>query len=138
MCGIEFPQSQEFGRLPRHLESAVFRVAEELITNACRHSGSEKLRVELAQEEGRVRLEVQDWGIGFDPAAISGEARGLREICVRIRLLGGEVTIDAAPGKGTHVTVLLPTADSIPQPTRGCGAPHKTFMNSTANAATKR
>ena len=58
--------------------------------------------------ENRVRLTVQDWGVGFDPQEVKGERFGLRGIRERVRLLGGTADIGSAPGKGTIITVELP------------------------------
>jgi len=105
---IEFDHHVEFDRLAAPLEIAVFRIVQECLTNACRYSQSEKVRVELGQAGGRVSIRVQDWGIGFDPAQVQGEHFGLRGICERARLLGGSATVEAAPAKGTRVIVELP------------------------------
>lgn len=105
---IEFVHDPELERLAPPLESSVFRIIQECLTNACRYSQSKKIRVELRQSEGRVRIEVQDWGVGFDPAQIESGHYGLRGIHERARLLGGNVTVNAAPQQGTHITVDLP------------------------------
>ncbi len=61
--------------------------------------------------ENRVRLSVQDWGVGFDPQEFKGQRYGLRGIRERVRLLGGTADIVSAPGKGTTITVELPLAE---------------------------
>jgi PAS domain S-box-containing protein len=108
---IEFVPRVQFSRLAGPLEVALFRVVQECLTNACRHSQSLKIRVELSQLENRVRLAVQDWGVGFDPHEVKGERFGLRGIRERVRLLGGTADINSAPGKGTIITVELPLAE---------------------------
>ena len=112
---IEFVHDTPFARVAPPLESAVFRIVQECLTNACRYSQSKKVRVELAQSEGRVRIEVRDWGIGFDPAQVHGDHFGLKGIRERARLLGGAVTLETAPQQGTHIRIelpLLPPSDS--------------------------
>jgi len=88
---------------------------QECLTNACRYSQSQKVRVELVQSEGRVRIEVRDWGIGFNPAQVPGDHFGLKGIRERARLLGGAVALETAPQQGTHIRIelpLLPPTDS--------------------------
>jgi PAS domain S-box-containing protein len=108
---IEFVPRVQFHRLSAPLEVALFRIVQECLTNACRHSQSPKIRVELSQMEDRVRLAVQDWGVGFDPQEVKGERFGLRGIRERVRLLGGAADINSAPGKGTIISVELPLAE---------------------------
>lgn len=105
---IEFIHGSELDRLAPPLESAVFRIVQECLTNACRYSQSKKIRVELGQSEGRVRIDVQDWGIGFNPDEVEGDHFGLRGINERAQLLGGNVTVKTAPHEGTRITVELP------------------------------
>jgi PAS domain S-box-containing protein len=108
---IEFVNQVQFRRLAAPLEVALFRIVQECLTNASRHSQSPKIRVELSQLENRVRLTVQDWGVGFDPHEVKGERFGLRGIRERVRLLGGTAEIDSAPGKGTTIIVELPLVE---------------------------
>ena len=75
---IEFAHQVQFHRLSAPLEVALFRVAQECLTNACRHSQSPSIRVELSRLENGVRLSVQDWGVGFDPREVKGQHTGLR------------------------------------------------------------
>jgi len=105
---IEFVASPEFQRLARPLENVIFRIVQETLTNARRHSGSDKVRVELVQQDNRVRLSVRDWGVGFDVNELRRDRFGLTGIRERARLFGGSALIDTAPGKGTCVTVELP------------------------------
>ena len=101
-----------FERLASPLESAVFRIVQESLTNARCHSQSAKIRIELVQEDDRIRIDVRDWGIGFNPEKVEEGRFGLRGIRERVRLLGGQVTIRTAPHKGTHVRVELPLIDT--------------------------
>lgn len=105
---IEFVHELEPGRLAPPLEGALFRIVQEGLTNACRHSGSRKVRVELGQTGGRVRVEVRDWGVGFDPAQVPGGHFGLHGIRERARQLSGSAAIETAPQQGTRVIVELP------------------------------
>jgi signal transduction histidine kinase len=109
---IEFCHDVRFDRLPPLLETTLFRAAQEGLTNASRHSRSEKVRVSLVQVGDCVRLEVQDWGTGFDLETIDKTRFGIRSIQERGRLLGGEATIESSPGWGTRVIVELPLEGS--------------------------
>lgn len=99
-------------RLPRPLENAAFRIVQESLTNARRHSKSPRIHIDLSVKSGAIRLIVQDWGVGFDPNAVRPEAAGLRGICGRARLLGGETRILSRPGAGTRIVVELPLGGS--------------------------
>jgi PAS domain S-box-containing protein len=105
---IEFVHPDQFERLAPLLKSAIFRIVQECLTNACRYSQSQKIRIELGRSGDRVQVEVCDWGIGFDPAQVGSGHYGLQGIRQRAQVLGGSATIDAAPGRGTRVRVDLP------------------------------
>ena len=102
---IEFHSDVKSNALPPILENAVYRIAQEALANACKHSRSKKVRVSLVQEGDRLRLEVQDWGVGFDPESVPDDRFGLEGIRERTRLLGGQSAVEKAPGKGTRVRV---------------------------------
>lgn len=105
---IEFVHDVSFTRLAPPLESAVFRIIQESLQNACRHSRSQKIRVSLIQRDDRLRIEVQDWGAGFDLNAVAEQHFGLQGIRERARLLGGKVIIQSAPNEGTLISAELP------------------------------
>jgi signal transduction histidine kinase len=105
---IEFVPQTDFDRLEVVAEVALYRIVLEGLTNARKHSRSAKARIELIQHAERIRIVIQDWGIGFDPNEISKYHFGLQGIRERARLLGGTATIEATPGKGTCVTVDVP------------------------------
>ncbi len=105
---IECRSSVRFGRLPVIMENALYRIVQEALTNACKHSKSEKVTVSMTQEGQDVRLEVRDWGIGFDQEAIGKGHFGLEGIRQRVRLLDGRLTIESKPGSGTLVQVVVP------------------------------
>ena len=101
-------------RLPATLETALFRVAQEALTNVRKHAETDRVRVTLAHRaDGIVRLEVRDWGRGFDPTGVTskggpGERVGLSSMRERITLLGGELEILSQPGGGTSVVAEVP------------------------------
>jgi two-component system sensor histidine kinase DegS len=105
---IEYRSKVAFDRLEPTLENAVYRIAQEALTNACKHSTSENVRVSLFQHGDEIRIEIRDWGVGFDPKAIPKNHFGLEGIRQRARLLGGKCSIRSGVGKGTRITVELP------------------------------
>jgi len=110
---VEFSCSSHFGKLDPMLEGALFRIVQEALTNVKRHSRSDSASVELTHDDGRLRLEIRDRGVGFDPGLVSSERFGLRGIRERARLFGGHATIDSATGKGTRITVDLPATEEV-------------------------
>jgi len=105
---IVFQKRTQFDRLDPPLENAIYRVVQEGLANAQRHSGSANASVELTQQGGRVRVEIRDWGTGFDPENLSGDCFGLIGIRERARMLKGRAVIKSAPGEGTRILVELP------------------------------
>lgn len=98
------------GRLPRALETLVFRVTQEALTNAVKHSGAERASVELRRERSRLRLVVSDDGAGFDAEEILAESStglGLRGIRDRVELFAGAFHLDSAADGGTRLEVEL-------------------------------
>jgi PAS domain S-box-containing protein len=88
---------------------ALYRIAQEAIRNAARHSGADRVEVFVGSDGRWVKLRVQDRGRGFDAGAIRGKAGlGLVSIRERARLVDGEAKIDSAPGRGTAIKVRVP------------------------------
>jgi signal transduction histidine kinase len=98
----------DFNRLTSQLDHTIYRIVQESLTNAVRHSNGHRVEVRLTRNDSHIRVEVEDWGIGFDPKTVKGSRFGLTGIRERAVLLGGSATIDTTPGKGTRITVELP------------------------------
>lgn len=109
---IEFHHDVGFNRLAPPLENTLFRIVQEAVSNACRHSRSKMIRVALVQRGRRVRAEVRDWGVGFDLAGVDKGRFGLRGIRERARLFGGHASIESVPGAGTRIVVHLPVVEN--------------------------
>lgn len=109
---VEFTNESHFGRLISPLENAIFRIVQEGLTNARRHSHSPRICITLSEHDGRVQIEIRDWGIGFDPQKVDETRFGLKGIRERARLLGGQATIETRPGQGTRILVELPLVES--------------------------
>lgn len=100
---------------PLAVKITLYRVLQESLANGWAHGKGGEQQVRLSQGEGTVRLEVIDHGPGFDPRAKSMAGRlGLAFMKERVRLLGGQLEIDAAPGRGTRVVACIPLAFGEP------------------------
>jgi signal transduction histidine kinase len=97
-------------QIPPHLQRAAFRIVQESLANACRHSKSKRLFLEVTLDGDVLRIQVRDWGVGFDPNRTQPGHFGLNGLRQRVKLLRGTATIHSEPGKGTCVTVELPLA----------------------------
>ena len=99
-------------RLPADIETAVYRVTREALTNATRHAQATTLRVTLQQTARALCCAIEDDGIGFDVRAVSnrdGERGfGLSGLNDRVHALGGSLLINSVPGQGTKVTATIP------------------------------
>jgi signal transduction histidine kinase len=96
------------GRLPEVVETALFRVAQEALTNVRRHARTDRAHVALERRGQAVRLQVRDWGRGFVAEGVTdgadpGEKIGLSSMRERVALLGGHFEIQSEPGAGTVV-----------------------------------
>jgi signal transduction histidine kinase len=103
-------------RLPEAVETVLFRVAQEAMTNVRKHSGAEEVRVALGRSGQTLRLEVRDWGRGFaadggEGETDPGEGVGLSSMQERVALLGGRLEITSEPGAGTAVVVEVPLSE---------------------------
>ena len=100
-------------RLPPALELAVFRVAQEAITNAERHAAANRVDVTLQFGDGWLGLTVADDGVGFDPQRQfwgDNQSLGLPGMSERTRLVGGRLRVTSNVGRGTNVNVRVPIA----------------------------
>ncbi len=112
----EFIHNLAERRFDRTLETAIYRVAQEALTNARKHAKAERVRLLLLEErdeksgETAIRLEIKDSGCGFVPEEkLTAEGRiGLHSMQERAALLGATFDVFSAPGQGTVVRVVLP------------------------------
>jgi signal transduction histidine kinase len=99
------------GRVGRHsteLETMLYRITQEALTNARKHGRAGRVLVEIQDRDHHVHLAVRDDGQGFD-VRTKANGFGLQIMGERAELLGGTLQIDSAPGRGTQITVDLPT-----------------------------
>jgi len=118
---LDFPG--DFVRLSRDLETAIFRVVQECLTNIHRHSESPLARIRIRQSAGRVHIEVEDQGRGIPAGKMSeilsrgAPGLGIRGMRERLRQLGGSLEIRSeGPGKGTKVLAELAATPMTPLP----------------------
>jgi PAS domain S-box-containing protein len=112
---VEFEHDVQFFRLPPLVEGAIFRIVQEALTNIRRHSKAERARISLSDRHQRIRLEIRDWGIGFDPRHVKEHRFGLQGIRERARLLRGHAHVQSIPGCGTSILVDIPIGKDGPR-----------------------
>ncbi len=114
-------------RLQPEIETALFRVVQEAITNVAKYAHAESVLIQCVLKDDSISIEIEDDGDGFDPAAVPTPGRpsdgagdgpgcavdarrglGLMGMHERVELLGGTIVIDAAPGKGVRIAVTVP------------------------------
>jgi len=103
--------------LPETITVMYWKSARELLHNVIMHADAKKVQVELKEQEGHVILGVEDDGRGFDLAVArqqAGDRFGLFSIEMRLRQLGGDVTVRTAPGRGTLVSLETPLPERTP------------------------
>ncbi len=99
-------------RFGSKVETAAYRIVQEALTNVARHADVDKVTVRLWTEQDTLNAQIEDQGVGFDPArALVEESSGLVGMRERAVLLGGELTIESTPGAGTRLTAHLPLDD---------------------------
>lgn len=106
---LEWDVSGPRRRLAAPIETAVFRIAQEAVTNVVRHAHARSARVAIRFEDGRVSVSVEDDGVGFDAARVQ-RAGGVGLLGMRERavLVGGTLELASAPRAGTRVTARIP------------------------------
>jgi signal transduction histidine kinase len=117
---------RDFPRLPPEMELMIFRLLQECLTNALRHSGSKSAEIRMKRDSGEVCVEVQDPGCGMSPERL-GQVQlqggvGIRGMRERLHHFGGKLTIQSAPS-GTKISARIPhpaevsaAPEAMPQP----------------------
>ncbi len=114
-CDLDFETGRSAQRHAPELETTIYRVVQEALTNVVKHAGATGVVVTVVDRPGRVEARVSDDGDGYDPAAQSSEAGfglvGMRE---RLALVGGTLEITSAPGSGTILSASIPVTRRAP------------------------
>lgn len=104
------------------VQAAIFRIAQEALTNVRKHAHTERVRVELSADDQSLRLRVQDWGQGFDANLIGREESqhlGLVSMEERAQMINGVCAITSEVGRGTRVEVRIPLEFLTPRSEHG-------------------
>ena len=110
-------QSHNVPELPQEISLCLYRVLQEALQNAAKHSRAKRMEVELAEKAGDIHLIVRDSGQGFDINAPRGNrGLGLTSMQERARLVGGTIVIDSKPMSGTTIHVYVPLQRTPSQP----------------------
>ncbi|MFZ4538848.1 ATP-binding protein [Propionivibrio sp.] len=111
-CDLEL--DREDYRLDEPTSTAIFRIVQESLTNIGRHAHASHVMVALQCRGDHLLLTIADDGCGL-PAAICGERKchGLLGMRERVNMLGGSIAIDSAPGRGTHIEVIIPGSQGL-------------------------
>ena len=110
-----FTQAQD-NRYAPMIETAVFRITQEAVTNIVQHAKATEMTIELEERNGLLRLKIDDNGMGFDLASLIKLKPHLSGIFVmheRARMAGGSLIIESVPKHGTHIVASFPVATKI-------------------------
>lgn len=114
---LEVEATARAPRLAGDVETAVFRIAQEAVNNVARHAHAELARLLIQHADGRLRVRVEDDGVGFDVggthARANGEGLGLEGMRERAALVGAELGVESRPGAGTVVQVSVPVGVAV-------------------------
>jgi signal transduction histidine kinase len=106
---LEFDCDIKAHSLPREVEQELYFALREGIINVIRHARASALKLNLCQEGNTCTAVLQDNGSGFDLSATEGSSHyGLRIMRERVENLGGQFSVDTAPGKGTRISIVIP------------------------------
>jgi len=113
---VDFHHDGMDRRFDPDLETLVFRIAQEAVTNAAKHAQAATIQVRTLVTASRLFLTIQDRGVGFDPEAILEPSNrncgfGIRGIRDRVQLFGGYFSLRSAPGAGTAIEVEVPLSE---------------------------
>jgi signal transduction histidine kinase len=101
--------------IPAPVATCLYRVAQESLRNAHRHSQSNEARISLTAENEGICLRIEDTGVGFDTTSRSSRSGlGLTSIAERLRLVGGRLGVRSAPGQGTRISAWVPMESLAP------------------------
>jgi len=109
---IEFHSNEQVGRLSGEVETAIYRIVQEALTNIVRHANATRADVLLDWRQDQLIVIVEDNGVGFDIQENQAGHLGTLGMRERADMLGGALTIESSPGKGTTIYLEVPYANS--------------------------
>jgi two-component system sensor histidine kinase UhpB len=112
---VELTHEGDLKQFPEAVSIVLFRVLQEALGNAAKHSGADRVTVSLSAEGGRALLRVTDPGRGFETEGVqSDRGLGLISMRERLRLVGGTMSVTSSPGQGTDIKAVIPVPMSGP------------------------
>ena len=112
---VTFEHSRLDRRFASDVETAAYRIVQEALTNVARHAGVKNATVRLWADGTMLGMQIEDQGIGFAVSSTPVTALGLTGMQERAHALGGQLTVESEPGRGTRVTAELPLNAPIEQ-----------------------
>jgi signal transduction histidine kinase len=106
--GIDLETNLGERRLPGEIETALYRIVQEALTNVVKHSGAGRVSILLTQKDGSAAVVIEDDGSGFDPSTTSEDGLGLVGMRERVGLVGGRLRIESATGAGATLVAEVP------------------------------
>lgn len=101
------------GALPLEVEQALFRVTQEALSNIARHAEAKNVEIQMEWKKDEVEISLSDDGRGFDVAVAEGKGVGLRSMGERVETLGGSLSVESMPGRGTSLTARIPISKAV-------------------------
>jgi PAS domain S-box-containing protein len=106
---VQFAHHGISGQIPKDVTLCLFRIAQEALRNVVKHSGAAEAMVELSGHDDRIDLNVSDSGAGFNPESTKKDiGLGLISMRERLRLVGGQLSVESEPSQGTRIRVRVP------------------------------
>ena len=105
---VDFQAALAGERLPEEVETALYRIVQESLTNVVKHAQARRVSILLARKDGAVKAVVEDDGQGFDPAEQTDEGYGLMGMRERLALLGGRLEVESGHDGGTTIAAEVP------------------------------
>jgi signal transduction histidine kinase/ligand-binding sensor domain-containing protein len=113
-CWFTAPRELPDTVVPAEVRHSFYLACKEALHNVNKHAEATEVRVQVAVEDGTLRVDIEDNGCGFDPAAESAKGNGLRNLRQRFQDLGGAFSLDSRPGEGTRISMSIPLAQPRP------------------------
>ncbi|MHC5544800.1 sensor histidine kinase [Singulisphaera rosea] len=112
------------GRLPPQVETTVYRVVQEALTNVAKHSGASRVSLILNRHEADVLVIIEDDGVGFDPETATDPLRTRRKLGLigmkeRVKAVGGAFQVESVRGSGTTLFIRVPLREESTRPSDG-------------------
>jgi len=105
---VQFETVGKVERLPGEVETAIYRIVQESLTNVVRHAHATRVDILLERRGGQLIVVVEDNGIGFDPQTPMGSQLGILGMRERAEMLGGKITVESTQGKGSTILLEVP------------------------------